>query len=151
MSFDLFLSCFRRDKEFGSVKQNILNVLRQHCDEGPDQFGFYRPTFADGSQVEFSAKRLEINGGCAFHIRWFSQDIISFVYDIARSGGMVIFNPQGEDSETNPTAILTDQSQIDDLPPDLKLRPIFCSSAEQLSLYLASGFDRWAEYRNQQV
>jgi hypothetical protein len=73
------------------------------------------------------------------------------VYDIARSGGMVIFNPQGEDSETNPTAILTHQSQIYELPPDLGLRPIFCSSAGQLSLYLASGFERWAEYRNRHV
>lgn len=154
MSFDLFLQRFKSGDSADVSRVNVLAALRRHSLVAADGFGFYLVDFPDGSSVEFSAKGLEGEGifaGCAFHVRGFSQSIIEFVFDVAKSGDMVVLNPQGSGDATNPVAILTDASQAGNLPAELLPNPVLCTSSEHLSELFRGGYEHWRAYRDQVV
>lgn len=154
MSFDLFLQGFDSGNLANLDRTKVLEVLRRHSSSFPNKFGFYNVQFADDSDVEFSAKELESDGDftcCAFHIHGFSPAILSFIYDVAQAGNMVIFNPQGDDTESNPSAILTNMTQTLELPSEFLKFPVLCNSAQHLSVLLGLAFDNWQNYRDSVV
>ena len=151
MSFDLFLQAFESGGPAQVDRNKVVSVLRRHCPDTADDFGFYLVQFPDGSDVEFSAKGLESDSeftGCAFHVRGFSPHIIGFVFDVAKIGGMVILNAQGADTIVNPTTILTDQHQAAHVPSSLGKEAVLCSSPEHLAELLGTGFGNWKAYRD---
>lgn len=154
MSFDLFLQRFESGDSAEVNRADVLTVLRKFCQQAEDRFGFYLVEFPDGSHVEFSAKGLETGSsftGCAFHIRGFSNSIISFVYDVAVSGDMVIFNAQGSDDSAKPMTILTNESQATHLPSEVAKSPTLCNSSIQLAQLLGISFSEWEAYRDQVI
>jgi hypothetical protein len=151
VSFDLFLERLATGKSAPANRSSVLKVLRKHCQDLGDAFGFYNVEFTDGSHVEFSAKHLESDGdftGCAFHLRGFTPPIISFVFDVAVAGDMIIFNAQGRDTPDDPLAILVDQAQLAQLPAAAASNPVFCSSPHRLAELLGIGIEKWAEFRD---
>ena len=151
MSFDLFLECFKTGESMQVNRPAVLEVLRNSSRDSADSFGFYNVEFVDGSSVEFSAKGLEMVDkftGCAFHIRSVSQAVISFVFDVAVAGNMIIFNAQGTDEISNPSAILVSESQISHLPEGSAVNPVVCGSARHLLTLLGLGFEQWEKYRD---
>lgn len=102
--------------------------------------------------MEFSAEGLESFDkeftGCAFHLRNFTPSVISFVFDIAAAGDMVIFNAQGEDTPESPLAILTHPHQLAQLPQGCASNPVFCGCARDLDRLLGMGFDDWSNFRD---
>jgi hypothetical protein len=150
MSFDVFLQRFVGGEPAAVNRDRVRAVLVSREFTGPDQFGFYGVSFADGVHVEFSAKGLAHEtefDGCAFHIRGISSDLAQFVWEIAKAGDMVIL-PAMEDF----VPILSSPEQTRDLPPDLREgypHSVVCSSAEELESLLVGGFSGWKRYRNQ--
>lgn len=122
MSFDLFFQRFKNGDASATPSKDVLQVLRIHCQDQADEFGHYDVIFADGSCVELSAQGLELGtefSGCGLHLRQFSPSLIAFIFDLARSGAMVILNAQGDPkSPANPLVILTDAQQASELPLD---------------------------------
>jgi hypothetical protein len=154
MSFDLYLQRFRAGDSADVSRGEVLAPLRRHSQVAADRFGFYLVDFSDGSSVEFSAKELEGEGsftGCAFHVRGFSQSIIEFVFDVAKSGDMVVLNAQGSGDASSPVAILTDVSQAGNLPEEGLPNPVLCTSSEHLGKLLGGGYQHWRAYRDQMV
>jgi hypothetical protein len=154
MSFDLFLQRFQLGDPAEVDKAGVIAVLRKYSQAQVDRFGFYLVVFPDGSDVEFSAQNLEYEEsftGCAFHIRGFSPPVVDFVYEIARSGDMVILNVQGRDDEDSPLAILTAASQGQHMPSDWPVTSVLCRSAEHLSELLGVGYADWEDFRNRVI
>lgn len=152
MSFDLYLSRFRSGDPHAVDAAAVLSVLRRHCREAADEFGFYGVSFTDGSSLEFSARGLESGAGltgCAFHLREFSEHLIEFVYDVALAGDMVIFNAQGRDTPEAPLAIVLADRQLEHLPEDVASHPAVCGSPAELARLLGVAFERWGSYRDQ--
>ncbi len=152
MSFDLFLQRFIDGGASPTPSEGVLQVLRMHCQDQADGFGHYDITFADGSSVELFAKGLELGAefsDCGLHFRQFSPSLIAFIFDLARSGAMVIFNVQGDPkSSTNPLVILTDAQQASELPSGVTDCPVLCQSPGHLAELLGVGFRNWVAYRN---
>lgn len=151
MSFDLFLQRFRHGEPASADRSAILSLLRRHCSDKPDDFGFYVIEFSDGTGAEFSAKELEAEGeftGCAFYLRTVSAQIISFVHAVAAAGDMVVINPQGEDSKVSPSVILCAKSQEQHLPDGIGSVPVVAESPAALGRLLDCGMERWEEYRD---
>lgn len=154
MSFDLFLQRFERGDSAEVDRTALLTVLRKFNQETENRFGIYLVEFPDGSHVEFSAKGLETGSsftGCAFHLRGMSSSVLSFVYDVAASGDMVIFNPQGSDQSPRPTTILTNERQATHLPASVVNNPALCDSSTQLAQLLGISFADWEAYRDQVI
>ncbi|MBE1161773.1 hypothetical protein [Dyella acidiphila] len=152
MSFDLYLQRFKSGGSAEVSRTEVLAVLRRHTQVAADRFGFYLVDFPDGSSVEFSAKGLEDEEsftGCAFLVRGFSQSIVDFVFDVAKTGDMVILNAQGTGDASNPVAILTDTSQAKNLPTEGLPNPVICESGKHLSELLGVGYQHWREFRDQ--
>ncbi|MDR0673578.1 MAG: hypothetical protein LBF93_07965 [Zoogloeaceae bacterium] len=153
MSFDLFLHRFEAGEPAQADRSGILALLRKHCQDTEDPFGFYRVRFPDDSGVAFSAEGLASGKaftGCAFHMRGFSftPSVISFVFEVAVAGDMVIFNAQGKDTPDNPLAILTRSCQSSQFPSDCASNPVLCSSASDLARLLGIGFGEWSDFRD---
>ena len=152
MSFDVFLQRFANGKDASVDRESVQAVLQTRQFTGPDEFGFYNVEFSDGTHVEFSAKRLSGPGdfiGCAFHIRGMSSELVSFVWEIARAGDMVIL-PAME----NFVPILVSAEQKNQLPLDLlqnQPEPVVCASAAELEVLLTNGYTGWRKYRDQVV
>ena len=156
MSFDIFLAHFQNGETAPADRAAVLAVLHQQTHDSADSYGFYNVGFCDGSDVEFSAKELEIDTGaefsnCAFHLRDFSPEVITFVYQVAVAGDMVIINAQGRDDDPkNPLTILVDESQRAHLPEELG-GARFAESAESLGNLLGASVGEWQAYRDRVV
>jgi len=148
MSFDVFLQRFAGGESARVDRQPLLAVLKSASYRGPDDFGFYVVEFADGVDVEFSAKGLESEDpftGCAFHIRGFGDGLMQFMFDIARAGDMVIIPAM----EGNPL-VLVAEGQRRNVPADLQesFQSIVVASAGELGAILSGGFKGWSAYRD---
>ena len=155
MSFDLPLMRLVAGEPAEADRANVLAVLRRHCRDTANRFGYYLVKFADGSRVEFLAKQLESDGkftGCGFHLRGLTEAVLTFVFDIAVAGDMFIFNAQGSsDNPMNPLALPVSASQLAHLPPGVAVDPVVCRSQQHLAELLGAGFQQWAGYRTQLV
>ncbi len=110
MSFDVFLQRFAGGESAEVDRRPVREVLRSARHRGPDTFGFYVVAFPDGVEVEFSAKGLESKEsftGCAFHFRGFGDALMTFVFEVARAGDMVIIPAM----EGNPLVLLSEEQQ----------------------------------------
>ncbi len=148
MSFDVFLQRFRNSESADVERRPVREVLDAASYRGPDEFGFYVVAFPDGIEVEFSAKGLESQEpftGCAFHIRGFGDDLMKFMFDVARAGDMVIIPAM----EGNPL-VLVSEAQAREIPSDLResFRSIVVGSAKELGAVLSGGFEGWSAYRD---
>jgi hypothetical protein len=152
MSFDLHLERLEFGKSAQVDRACVLSLLRRHCQNSADRFGYYELKFPDGSHVELQAKGLESDDsftGCGFHLRGFSPAILTFVFDLAVAGDMVIFNAQGiEDSLEKPLVILVNQLQKIHLPEGMGHHPVLCTSPRQLTQLLGLSFEQWSEFRD---
>ncbi|MGC1619983.1 MAG: hypothetical protein WA765_15950 [Candidatus Acidiferrum sp.] len=150
MSFDVFLQKFAAGEPVEVDRDSVLAVLQTREFIGPDEFGFYIVKFPGGVDVELSAKGLNggaIFTGCAFHIRGMSPHLISFIFEIARAGDMVVL-PAMEDF----VPILSSPEQKQQLPPDSAQHSpgaVVCRSPAELGALLSGGYAGWQEYRNQ--
>lgn len=155
MSFDLYLERFEFGKSAQVDRTCVLSLLRQHCQESANRFGHYELNFPDSSRVEFQAKGLESDDsftGCGFHLRGFSSAILTFVFDLAVAGDMVIFNPQGmADSLEKPLVILVDQLQQIHLPEAAGRHPVLCTSPSQLTQLLGLAIEEWSAFRDSAI
>ena len=129
-------------------RRRVRDVLKAATCRGPDEFGFYVVAFPDGVDVEFSARGLESEEsftGCAFHIRGIGDDLIKFMFDVARAGDMVII-PAMEDTPL----VLLSEAQEAGVPADVResLRPILVRSPGELGAVLSGGFEGWSAYRD---
>jgi hypothetical protein len=152
MSFDLFLQRFESGNEAPSSPDAVLDVLKEYGGN-PSESGDLNIQFGDRGSGEFSAMGMEPGGkfsGCAFHLRGFSRQITHLVFAVAQAGDFVIFNPQGQRTETNPSVIVTDESQIRHLP-DVGTNPILYHSHDQLDELLRGSGVQWRAYRDQIV
>lgn len=152
MSFDLSLFRFA-DGDGGRVDATAMAALRaviaRHCGDAPDQFGYVLVNFEDGSSVELNTSGLEDEyTSCNFHIRSFSPHVLSFVYDLARAGGLTVLNPQSGGTEDSPMALFVDDDQPRHAPDSLAPFAPVCHSAAELAAQLGAGFDRWSAYRD---
>jgi hypothetical protein len=151
MSFDLHLERFQFGESAQVDRVEVLRLLRQYCQDSADRFGYYLLRFPDDADVEFQAKGLESGGdfsGCGFHLRQFSSAIVTFVFDLAQAGDMVIFNCQGGGSPESPLAILVAESQRTHLPQAAVRHAILCTSRRYLSQLLGFDFERWSQLRD---
>ena len=154
MSFDLILQCFESGEPEPADHESVLNVLHKRCKEPPDNYGYYNVNFQDGSSVEFSAKGLQSSEsftGCSFHIRGASKELITFVYEVAVAGDMVIFNAQGADEPNNPLALLIESRQSIDLPEGVAANPVLCDSPSHLAELIGFSLEGWKDYRDSVV
>jgi len=148
VSFDVFLQRFADGGSAQVDRRRVREVLGAANYRGPDDFGFYVVAFPDGVEVEFSAGGLESGKsftGCAFHIRGFGDDLMTFVFDIARAGDMVII-PAMEGSPL----LLISERQKNNVPADLQERfqSIVVGSAGELGAVLRGGLKGWSAYRD---
>ncbi len=156
VSFDLHLERLVVGQSTAVDKDAVLAVLRRHCQDVGDRWGSYNVRFDDGSHVEFSAEHLETTSpmtGCGFQLRGFSTAIISFVFEIAHAGDMVIFNAQGSDAGDTgrgPLAIVIHESQRAGLPPSIK-RAAYCASPEHLAQLLGVSHRDWSRFRDRAI
>jgi hypothetical protein len=151
MSFDLFLSGFEHGDVAPANRAAVLQTLRRHSDVQPDDFGFYRIEFTDGSSTELNCKELEGASeftNCMFHMRSFSPAEIQLVYEVAVAGDMVIFNPQGDDSDESPSVILIHAAQRVQLTEQVAQKPRLIGSALELGVALGADVSRWQAYRD---
>jgi hypothetical protein len=151
MSFDIFLQRFEGGEPAPISRDSVRRVLHAHDYSDPTRTGFYNVRFPDGVEVEFSASGLENEkkfDNCSFHVRGTGPYLITFIWDMADAGDMVILPAMEE-----PVAILTSPGQLSHLPPDAikNFRPVVCSSPNQLGELLFKGYDGWSEYREQVV
>lgn len=149
MSFDVFLQRFGKGESAHIDRAPVLAVVRSVQHQGPDAHGFYVVSFADGTDVEFSASGLESTGpfkSCAFHIRGVSESVGNFIFAIARAGDLVILPAMV------PVSIaLVSESQRSTLPDDLRREypAVVLDSGADLYALLANGFETWSEFRDQ--
>ncbi len=149
MSFDIFLQKFENGAPAEVSRSGILALLKSKQYTGPDSFGVYDIQFPDGVSVEFSAQGLESSGafeGCAFHIRVFSEQLVDFVFDVARAGNMAVI-PTTEDA----IVLLTSEDDKRELPSDVLQGShlILLTSAAELQVILQQGYTVWSKYREQ--
>lgn len=81
MSFDIFLQRFENGESAKINREPVRRVLYSRNVTPPDKCGFYAVRFADGVEVEFSAKGLVREGdfdSCAFHFRGMSSQLVEF-------------------------------------------------------------------------
>src|SRR5471030_395297 len=93
MGFDIFLQRFSPDTLDEESITRMRSVLHGTSHAGPDPFGFYIVTFPDGVRVEFSAKGLDSAAAftsCAFHIHGMGPHLVSFIFEMAKAGDLVI-------------------------------------------------------------
>jgi hypothetical protein len=148
VSFDVFLERFEAGEPAEVDRRSVRQVLSTASCRGPDEFGFYVVGFSDGVEVEFSAKGLESQDpftGCALHIRGFGDDLIRFIFHLARAGDMVVMPAM----EGNPL-VLVSEGQGRNVPPDLRecSGSIVVRSAAELGAVLSGGFEGWSAYRD---
>jgi len=148
VSFDVFLQRFSGGEGAEVDRRAVREVLAKTTYRGPDDFGFYVVAFPDGVEVEFSASGLESQEsftGCVFHIRGIGDDLIKFMFDVARAGDMVMI-PAMEDTPL----VLVSDAQRSAVPSDMldDLRPALVRSPEELGALLSGGFDGWSAYRD---
>ena len=152
VSFDVFLQKFADGEPAEVNRDSVRAVLQTREFTGPDDFGFYVVKFPDGVDVELSAKGLNgaaIFTGCAFHIRGMSPHLVSFIFEIAKAGDMVVL-PAMEDF----VPILSSPQQKQQLPADLSQQSpvaVVCESPAELGSLLSGGYAGWQEYRNQML
>ncbi len=150
MSFDVFLQRFVGGEPAEVNRESVRAVLITSSHSGPDEYGYFIVKFPDGVDVEMSAKGLDGSGsftGCAFHVRGLSSNLAAFIFEIAKTGDMVVL-PAMEDF----VPILSAPEQRNELPPDLQNSapgPIWCRSASELEALLAGGYAAWKKYLNQ--
>lgn len=151
MSFDVFLARFENGDVSEVQRQPVRAVLQRTPYYGPDKFGFYRVSFPDRTDVEFSAGGLESDEsftGCAFHIRAFGDALMTFMFEVACAGDMVMMPAM----EGNPL-ILVSESQRAHVPAEIvkALCPVVVQAPGELSALLSGGFAGWSVYRDQVV
>ena len=149
MSFDIFLQKFKNGSPANVLRSGILALLKSKQYTGPDKFGVYDIQFSDGVSAEFSAQGLESSGaftGCAFHIRAFSEQLVEFIFDVARAGNMAVI-PTTEDA----IVLLPSEDDKRELPVDVleDFHLILLTSAAELQLILQQGYAVWSKYREQ--
>lgn len=153
MSFDLFLNRFQEGETAPADRDAVLGVLRRYSDANADKYGFHLVELDDGSSVEFSAKGLHSDeefSGCAFHLRSFSEAVITFVYQVAVAGDFVVINAQGNGSLESPLSIAVAASQSRHLPEGLG-EPQLAESAQALAKLLGAGIAGWKAYRDHAI
>jgi hypothetical protein len=151
MSFDIFLVHFENGHVSEVQRQPVRAVLQRTLYHGPDKFGFYRVSFPDRTDVEFSAHGLESDESftsCAFHIRAFGEALMTFLFEVACAGDMVMMPAM----EGYPL-ILVSESQRAHVPAEVveALRPVVVQSPAELSALLSGGFAGWSAYRDRVV
>ncbi|MCH9807361.1 MAG: hypothetical protein K0U74_06500 [Alphaproteobacteria bacterium] len=153
MSYDLFLSHLDHGALADAPRAAVLDVLARYPYEGPDEFGFYVVTIDDqGYTIEFSARGLDGSSPfqtCAFHLRGsFGEKTIEFIYDIARAGRFIVFNPQGGGA----TALFPPSVTPDDLAGNFKDgERANVGSAGELHAHLTGSIANWQAFRDQVV
>ena len=112
-------------------------------------FAPFRCKLADGLEFELWAQDLdgaEPFSGAMIALRGYTEGTARFIYDFAKSGDMTILNTG------NPTVLLLDAEQVDQLPVDLKEgqrdRTAVVDLAGSLNAALTGGFDAWRKYRD---
>ena len=124
----------------------MLKVLRQHCQDSGNAFGFYNVEFSDGSHVNYRpsisspmATSLAARSTCAGLHRL----LLPFVFEVAVAGDMIIFNAQGRDTADEPLAIIFAHSSSSLIFPQRPHRnPVFCSSPYRLAELLGIGIEK---------
>ena len=139
MSFDVFLQRFQDGKSAAADHESVRRVLegRRRSEIGGDA---YDVQFDDGSHVEFSPG--------AFSLRGISQEVVAFMFEVAKAGRTVMF-PAMEGS----LCIVFDADQKAHLPRQLseKFNVVECQSAEELAELLSGGYSSWRAYRDRIV
>ncbi|MCA9441346.1 MAG: hypothetical protein KC964_11100 [Candidatus Omnitrophica bacterium] len=147
MSFDIFLQHFVNGESAEADRRDVLDVLATVDYDGPDKYGSYHVAFPDGVVVEFDASGLESEEsftGCAFCRCGFGDDLVKFIFDVARAGDMVIMVPM----EPAPMFLISEDQKAG-VPPDLleNFQPILVRSPDEIADAIQLGFEQWAAYR----
>jgi len=172
MSFDISLFCYKNGKAATGNRKAVQSLLSGVQHDGPDKYGFYLISFADGAVVEFIANEL-VEGnqpydpneripnpfggppipksppffGCSFLVRGFSPQLADFVFETARAGG---FSIEASGGDVLPT-ILVSESQRADVPHDEERGVVVVDSGEDLMRLLTTSYEKWQAYRDQVV
>lgn len=145
MSFDIHLIKFSKGQGCELPRERVRSLLHQHeyHQQSEDSFDVQ---FKDGSHVEFLAHGLASSDsfkGCAFWIRGMSTEIIRFVFEVAKEADTVLFPTM----EGNPCILVRPDQRVE-LPGDLDLPIVECSSPEELGRLVMDGYQAWLRYRN---
>jgi hypothetical protein len=152
MSFDVFLQRFVGGKPAQVDRQAVSSILEATQFERAGKSGFYLVQFPDGAHVEFSAQGLDGSrdfGGCAFHIRAMSSDLVRFIFDVAKAGDMVILATM---DCCGPILVAPEQER--ELPREMLQAlgdPVLCASSKDLENLLLCGHAEWRRYRDQVI
>jgi len=108
-------------------------------------------TLTGGSNTEVNASFK--NGAfqsIMFHLRGFSDEMASFIFELAQAGDLIIFDTSGEGTVESPMAYATTQAALDrmgigedDIP-----NPCLCESPEHFTHMIRRGYDAWKTYRD---
>lgn len=122
----------------------VLRVLRAHGAEAPDEYGYYTPSFSDGSSVEAGFKGLvddpNFTGGM-ISLHGSSEAITEFLFMIADAGNFVMQPIMDGNPE-----IVTKQATADAVAerfPDV----LIAQSSAAIATIISSGVDAWEKYR----
>src|SRR5437868_3676587 len=99
MSFDVFLVRFVAGQPAEADRGRVRSVLQSATFEGPDKYSVYVVKFPGEVTVELHAAGLEGSESftsCSVSIRGMSDQLVRFIFDVARVGDMVIL-PAMED------------------------------------------------------
>lgn len=130
----------------------MRSVLQSATFEGPDKYSVYVVKLPGEVTVELHAAGLdgsESFTSCSFWIRGMSDQLVGFIFDVAREGDMVIL-PAMEDF----VPILTSAHQQAELPAELQRdysEPVICTSPDELKGLLLHGYQGWRRYRDHVV
>ncbi len=148
MSFDVFLFKFAKGDASELPREALRSVLQRHQFKQTGEH-FYDIRLEDGSEVELQAGGLtssERFTTATFFIRGGSDSIARLIFECAQVTGGVLIPTMDQ----NP-CIMVDSTQRAELPPDFTQPLVECSSAEELTRLLRSGYQAWCRYRDQIV
>jgi hypothetical protein len=124
----------------------VVSLLQELQAEGPDEFGCYHLSFADGGEAAVSVPFLVDESqldGCSVTTRSLTADVISLWFRLSRAGNLVIL-PVAE----GVGPLVTSEEHRERVAaryPDAKV----VQSAEALGQDLRGGFESWRRYRAQ--
>lgn len=167
MSFDIFLQSSHRsgrkaeisnpftgetqvaevDDPLTDEERSAVQALLDHYGaESADEFGYYTPTFDDGTSIEAQFKGLaddpDFSGGM-ISLHGTSNAITDFLFQIADAGNFIMQPIM----EGNP-AIVTKTSTADSVSTRLPEVLVVQSAADVASI-ISTGVDAWDKYRRQ--
>ncbi len=148
-TFDLYLLHYEGGHVAPAARLDFREAI-SHDGQAPlfSEPGEYSVKLRRGGHVVLRAPTLSKDRpftGCSFHLKSMKPAHCEFILVLARATDLVIFNPQGNDTEEFPVLILSKPEQTLQVPHALYSKPALAGTTLHLHALLERSYQLWQQ------